>query len=140
MAQESESTGGKIQFGNVANNANFAGLFGGNKTFNLGAGSSSFDITTNSVNLSSLFRDESTNTTRKEVSGGGFDMAASVGVGVGGGSGSGGQVEKVTSTQNTDNSQLSAGNKSSGGNNPLYIALGIGAVGVLLIILKRRKK
>ena len=139
MAQSKDSTS-KTQFGNTSNNANFTGLFGGNKTFNLGAGSSSFDIATNSVDLSSMFRDESTNTTRKEVSGGGFDLAASVGVGVGGGSGSGGQVEKVTSTQNTDNSQLSAGNKSSGGNNPLYIALGIGAVGVLLIILKRRKK
>ena len=139
MAQSAEASGGKTQTGNKTNSSNFAGLFGGNKTFNLGAGSSSFDISTNSLDLSSLFRDESTNTTRKEVSGGGFDMAASVGVGVGGGSGSGGQVEKVTSTQNTDNSQLSAGNKG-GGNTPLYIALGVGAVGILLIILKRRKK
>lgn len=138
MAQESESTGGKIQFGNISNNANLAGLFGGNKTFNMGAGSSSFDITTNSVDLSSMFRDESTNTTRKEVSGGGFDAALSLGLGLGGGSGSGGQVEKVTSTNTTDNSQLSAGNKANG-NTPLYIALGVVGLGAILIIMKRKK-
>ena len=138
MAQDSYAQGGHYTGGNVSQSSNLAGLFGGNKTFNLGAGSSSFDITTNSVDLSSLVRDDSTNTTRKETSGGGFDAALSLGVGMGG-SGSGGSVEKVTSTNKNDSSSLGVG-MSNGSNTPLYIALGVGAVGVLLIILKKRRK
>ena len=139
MAQDSNAQGGHYTGGNVSQSSNLAGLFGGNKTFNLGAGSSSFDITTNSVDLSSLVRDDSTNTTRKETSGGGFDAALSLGIGMGGGSGSGGAVEKVTSTNKNDSSSLGVG-VSNGSNTPLYIALGVGAVGVLLIILKKRRK
>ena len=138
MAQDSYAQGGHYTGGNVSQSSNLAGLFGGNKTFNLGAGSSSFDISTNSVDLSSLVKDDSTNTTRKETSGGGFDAALSLGVGMGG-SGSGGSVEKVTSTNKNDSSTLGVGG-SSGSNTPLYIALGVGAVGVLLIILKKRRK
>lgn len=136
MAQDSNATGGHYTGGNVSQSANLSGLFGGNKTFNLGAGSSSFDIKTNTVDLSSMVRDDSTNTVRKETSGGGFDAALSVGVGMGG-SGSGGSVEKVTSNTKSDASSISSG--GGGSNMPLYIAIGVVGVGVLLIVLKRRR-
>lgn len=137
MAQDSNATGGHYTGGNVSQSANLSGLFGGNKVFNLGAGSSSFDITTNTIDLSSFVRDDSTNTVRKETSGGGFDAALSVGVGMGGGSGSGGSVEKVTSNTKSDASSISSG--GGGSNMPLYIAIGVVGVGVLLIVLKRRR-
>lgn len=140
MAQESESTGGKIQFGSSTNSSNFSNLFGGSKVFNLGAGSSSMSIDTTSVDLSSYFKDDSTNTTRKEVSGGGFDAALSLGIGMGGGSGSGGAVEKITSTNKTDNSALSAGNKSGFLSNPLFVAIGIAIIGIISVIFLRRRR
>lgn len=138
MANKTNSGGGKLQFGNVSNSTNLSNLFGGGNTFNLGAGSSSFEVQTNSVDMSSLFRDESTNTTRDEISGGGFDAALSLGVGMGG-SGSGGDVMKTTTSSKSDNSTLTAGNKSSS-QTPLYVALGVFGVGFLMLLIFRKRK
>lgn len=127
--------GDSFHFGNQSGHNDLSSLFGGNRTFNLGAGSSSFDIKTNSVDLSSYLKDSSTNTGGAGGEGGGFDVAASVGVGVGGGSGSGGQVDK--NTQNPLSFLPNSG--SSGDKMPIYIALGVISVGAILIILKRKK-
>lgn len=126
-----EST--SIQFGNQSGYNDLSSLFGGNRVFNLGAGSSSFDINTNSIDLSSFLRGQSGAASGDSGGGegGGFDVAASVGVGVGGGSGSGGQVDKAT--QNPLSFLPSGG--GSNNNMPLYITLGVVGVGVLLIVL-----
>lgn len=128
-------------YGNQSSSNDLSSLFGGNRTFNLGAGSSSFDIKTNSVDLSSFLKDSSTNTAGAGGAGGeggGFDVAASVGVGVGGGSGSGGQVDK--NTQNPFSFMPSVGG-GSGSNDklPLYLAIGGTLLGVILIIATRRR-
>lgn len=140
MGQTSTSDGGKIQFGSSTNSSNFSNLFGGSKVFNMGAGSSSMSIDTTSVDLSSYFKDDSTNTARTETSGGGFDAALSLGIGMGGGNGSGGAVEKITSTNKTDNSELSAGNKSGFLSNPLIVAVIVGVVGIISVIFLRRRR
>lgn len=129
-------------YGNQSSSNDLSSLFGGNRVFNLGAGSSSFDIKTNSVDLSSLLKDSSTNTAGAGGAGGeggGFDVAASVGVGVGGGSGSGGQVDK--NTQNPLSFMPSVGSGGGSSNNmPLYITLGVVGAGMLLIILTGRRR
>lgn len=123
-------------FGNQSGYSDLSSLFGGNRTFNLGAGSSSFDIKTNSVDLSSYLKDSSTNTAGAGGEGGGFDAAASVGVGVGGGSGSGGSVEKNDQSSRMSSLDISG---QSGDKMPIYIALGVFSVGVLIILIKRKK-
>lgn len=125
----------KPTFGNQSGYNDLSSLFGGNRVFNLGAGSSSFDIKTNSIDLSSWLNDKSSSTGGSGGEGGGFDVAASVGVGVGGGSGSGGQVDK--NTQNPLSFMPSVG--SGGGDKmPLYIALGVVGIGALMIIFAKR--
>ena len=129
-----------IQFGNQSGYNDLSSLFGGNRVFNLGAGASSFDINTNSIDLSSFMKGgDAKNTASAEGGeGGGFDVAASVGVGVGGGSGSGGSVEK--STQNPF--QFPTMSSGSGGSNnmPIYIALGVVCVGMLLIVFTGKRR
>lgn len=133
----------KTNFGNVSNSQDFSNLFGGGNVFNLGAGSSNTSVVTASTDLSNMFRDESTNTTKNETSGGGFglDVGASVGVGVGG-TGSAGSVDKTTanSFSEVDNSSITR-NRSSGLNKWVLIGGG-GFLGVLMLILilKKRKK
>lgn len=126
----------RVYFGNQSGYNDLSSLFGGNRTFNLGAGSSSFDIKTNSVDLSSFLKDSSSNTAGAGGEGGGFDVAASVGVGVGGGSGSGGSVEKSEQKSWLPNT---AGVNSSD-KMPFYVALGVIGIGVILIISKKAKK
>lgn len=128
-------------YGNQSGSNDLSSLFGGNRTFNLGAGSSSFDINTNSIDLSSMLKDSSSNTAGAGGAGGeggGFDVAASVGVGVGGGSGSGGQVDKAT--QNPFQFIQPTSGSGGGNNMPLYITLGVVGVGMLLIILTGRRR
>lgn len=130
-----------VQFGAISQAHNFSNFFGGQKTFNLGAGSSSFDIITNSMDLGSYMTNE---TTQKggDSSGGGVgtiaaDVAASVGVGVGGGSGSAGSVDKTTANTTTDTMSRVA---SAGGGYALPLAIaGVGGVVLLFAMRKKRK-
>lgn len=137
----------KINFGNFSNSQDFSNLFGGGNVFNLGAGSSNTSVVTASTDLSSMFRDESTNTTRNETSGGGFglDVGASVGVGVGG-TGSAGSVDKTTanSFSEVDNSSITANRGSSGGSGITaylpWIAVGGGGLIFMFLLLRKKRK
>lgn len=139
------SNSSKITFGNFSNTQDFSNLFGGGNVFNLGAGSSNTSVVTASTDLSSMFRDESTNTSRQEATGGGFglDVGASVGVGVGG-TGSAGSVDKTTanSFSEVDNSSITANRGGSGGISSYlpWIAVGGGGLIFVFLLLKRKKK
>lgn len=126
-----------VKFGNQSGYNDLSSLFGGNRVFNLGAGSSSFDINTNSIDLSSFLKDSSTRTGGTGGEGGGFDVAASVGVGVGGGSGSGGSVDKASYDSSTRTTSVGVGNSDK---MPLYIALGVVGIGAVLIIMGRKRR
>lgn len=137
----------KINFGNFSNTQDFSNLFGGGNVFNLGAGSSNTSVITSSTDLSSMFRDESTNTTRTETSGGGFglDVGASVGVGVGG-TGSAGSVDKTTanSFSEVDNSSITANRGGEGSSGIMaylpWIAVGGGGLVFVFLLLKKKRK
>lgn len=128
-------------FGNFANTQDFSNLFGGNKVFNLGAGSSNTSVLSSSTDLSSVFKTDltATNTNKNEAGGIGMDVAASVGVGVGGGSGSAGAVDKTTTTSEIDNSSMSV--SAGKGGYTTYLLIGGGVLGLLIVLfLVFRKK
>lgn len=132
----------KVQYGNTSNTQDFRNLFGGGGVFNLGAGSSNTSVISTNTDLSSMFRDESTNTKKQEASGGGlgFDVAASVGVGVGG-TGSAGSVDKTTTNSEVDNSSISANRGNSDSISYIkYFAIGGGILALMLLLFKLFKK
>lgn len=129
----------KVTFGNISTDYDFSNLFGGGNVFNLGAGSSNTSVVTSSTDLSSLFKDSSTNKDTTEFGNVQADIGASVGVGVGGGSGSAGAVDKTSSYTS---SESMSGNSEGGITSKLPIIGGILAVAIVLImmIFKKRKK
>lgn len=126
-------------FGAVSSGSNFSNLFGGGNTFNMGAGSSSYTFNSDSMDLSSIMKNDNT---AKGGDGGGMgtieaDVAASVGVGVGGGSGSAGSVDKTTANTTTDTMSRVT---SAGGGYALPLAIGGVGLVTLLLLFKKGKK
>lgn len=125
-------------FGNFANQQDFKNLFGGGNVFNLGAGSSTNNITSSGgLDLGNTNKLESSTGSGGGGGGFGLDMNASVGVGVGGGSGSGGTATKEGSS--LGNASLGGqGGQTAGKDNTLLI-VGIAAAAAVAIIAFNRK-
>lgn len=135
----SKGGGNKIDFGNISNEWNFSNLFGGGNVFNLGAGSSNTMVSSKSTDLSSLFKDSSTNKDSTEFGNIQADLAASVGVGVGGGSGSAGAVDKTSSYTSSESMSGNSGGGSGILSNPLILIIGGAFILVAFMMLKKRK-